>query len=949
MVSDVLEPYCFCGQALLQIGGADMNSAQNLYDVRAVRFIKAQNIQKFAKERSLEPFSSKAALYAPTSKWLYCFGHFDFVEIKKLPDNSKTPDARTTSAEDTNLQRTSETYCRNPLSAIKDDRSVMEVGPTFPLYLLKRCNNIKDTQELDSFWNEEYHYTAFVRLHCKKEFHMKILSETLTELCLEQCFDNETTDSDWPLVAASPKRYKLRSTIHYPIARGERDATVQMISAVSWAIYDSLDLGDAVAVLRSDCMAAIMHATLELRQLELVHGTYTYYGIDPLVLSSDLSALSDEKIYASTRFALQTNDPEAMQHLSSMCPNDSMAFVTGSTDYLINWGNVSERELVEFLKKLLEDTKLPSKIKESITRVGLPINAENTPPIKRSDVIDKSLQKLINSIKDLRDVVETDLFSFNYLEQSSIVYAQNWFLSLKRLTDTFFAMSKDPVTDDVSLLILPGIKALLYQIVLHLNQSMLSPYGAEGSGLIAPNWNPAEDDRINYFISDCVALSNDIASIEGPLFQRPDLTPTQHFIPVTMLRFTQEFVRLCCKAFRDGRQYMPVVVASHQHDISTECPISKELLYKDENGLCPLKIDLPMDMLYQPWMAAIQLCHEAAHYCGIKTRRRRERLTCLSDCIAHYILCSWSIWANLKGDDIASNEYQAHRKTLQALYCKSLEDGFGSNIHLSEVIEALIERAIRLYSDREEFERFNDCLLVFQPEEKRIAQINYYNQISNQISLTVGQYNIVHHLYYLEYLCKECYADLAMLVLLGCSVTDYYRGVFQREFSRLKIGEAFRSHRDSIPQEINKYFDRIAFVIDAMSSIRNTWKPDKIRDDLLKQDIDSDMHWLFNSALEKLGDEWNVGTLKHTEYILYLDEVNQLKQYFRGCVEELKSSMENSRQDAYIGDYVFSLRRALKTASEKSFDLEEIQRFLLHDSMLFHDLNASDISPAIKN
>ena len=852
-------------------------SADN-YEVLRVRFIKARN------------YSSALAEFCEgkvENTTLMCLGHFDFIEIKS--DRAES----------------------NPLQKIEQDQSEKNdiASIVYPHYLIKKCEKLNSP---DPFWKNATHFTSIIRIHCKKPEPPYALIELLSKW-LEKQLESELGKSE-------SSEFQIDAGI-----KQIQFSTASEKFVVDYRIYDSLELGDAVAVLRSESLNAILHTIMKIRELDCVRSTYSYHGVAACALQ-DTGRLSNTKVFAATRFSLNeaaegtSADIEPLNNaiksiLGEVGKPDCLNYITGATDYILNWGSISEKQLfgVVFQRMATAQSGLHEVLHESITRIGSTIDLlPAQKAVKQSTSLDGTREHLAlieRLFKDPKRAIQDP-------------YSQIWLVSLFRLIDSLETMSRSPYTDELCLLLAPGVEALLKQIEYRLKQDQ--------------KWNPALDKKINSFISSCVSLSNEIASIDSHLHQRPELTPVYYYVPAMLLRFVQEFTRRCCKAFKDCRggttekcpTFIPLVKTSQQNYVATVCPI--ETVSGDVNIECPIQIDIPVNALFQPWRAALILGHEAAHYSGINTRQRDLRFDCLAACVANYICHEWLFDIDIATSKEALEELLSNSTIANLLraavenYREIILKSTIKDKHLRNVTETLSTIAWQIYSSQENFEKFFDNFIVFDRPPERLRRIAYFDKQPKAENTAIHR----HIAKILYYYCNECYADIAVIILMNCSFSEYYEGIFRQEIDWISTALSDLPDLDfeKISKKwdpLKKYCDRIAFVTNAMSSIKmDNWNKNAILEELKRAqspNINRCERWINETVAEQISNDKDWG---NPNYALYKEEVHLLQDYFNSCAQMLNDNLNFQLGETDI------LRRALKAISDKAFDLKTIQQFV---------------------
>lgn len=131
-------------------------------------------------------------------------------------------------------------------------------------------------------------------------------------------------------------------------------------------------------------------------------------------------------------------------------------------------------------------------------------------------------------------------------------------------------------------------------------------------------------------------------------------------------------------------------------------------------------------------------------------------------------------WEEMLEDETCELDWENSQiiRELHALQdrIKASCEGVAPDYYLTEVVEQLREQVRIIGLDPRYYEHFHNILFLnaykTQLDIMRARIIIQRNQVSQLLSLSDYWYQ---HIAYLEELCKECYADIAMLKLLDCN------------------------------------------------------------------------------------------------------------------------------------------------------------------------------------
>lgn len=731
------------------------------YDVRVIRFIKAT--------KDLPIQECKLAQYV-------CLGHFDMFSIDSLDTENAD----------------------SPLDAIQKDRqddgeqAYGVIAPcVYSLYVLRNVAE-HEKQFLQSFWECKTVYTAVTRIHSDAPTNVvcRMTSSTLQNRC-KQGLDSPTIS----LVSDNPTSSSPVVEICGAVA-GDSLTTGQG-ELVKCLFYDSLELGDAVAILKGNCLSAILEVVRAFSTIPQVRDTYTYCGVFKDCLTTCDHPVPPEKALlhtVNTRFSVR-NNLKAKEYFDRLKEELGISldgqefYVTGTADHSIYWGPCSEAHLLEIIKHIVSTGKeMHDCFNDVITRIGLPYQS---PTNGQQNDCSRVMLKV------------------EYYREMQTIWNGNsvpgWSYPLRKLLGVLSAMEKNYVMDDLAKLLIPSVNAFLGQ---------LKSFGKRVVCL--EKW---EQDGVNEFLGAWANLSGDISQLESQLTQHPELVPVRYYIPAILLQFELKILEKCSIALSDQgkRTFHPLLVTTDEYNMYTVCPLDPGASQYD--GECPLLVFLPVHDLYNPWETILRATHEMAHYCEDESRSRDDRHNMLIKCTARYIMDSWYYDLAVDADDSKHTLYQLWKSSLD-----SLETEIGSCVknffrshgmeddanHLTRSIESLRAAGYAVLEDETFLERF---LLKLSPQL-------LYSQLDHISILNFNLlYKLDRRLETLRHLCAECYADVAMVLLLQIEPVDYYNSIYQAEYKRLN--RDFYADDPKSPN-IALHIERMALVFSTMNRLMST-------------------------------------------------------------------------------------------------------------------------------
>lgn len=900
--------------------------SDNQYDIRVVR------LQKSTSNNSLNQFIN---LNDKKINACICLGHFDIMAIDSLDIAPESSPLYAVYQDSQSLENNS----------LVQNKNGYEDNYIYPLYILKQIGaESGDGEALKTFWEKETNYIVVTRLHCdrlkketKKETKPNFI-DLLTERCCSGCTDG---------------------SIKYDSGNATIGLIVRQHSAagISWKVditfYNSLELGDVVGIMKSDSLAAALEVQRHIYECKYVSDTYTYCGINRQLMRATDAGFQEKKNegdpslaqsslgYISTRFSVKNaNKANAFYEKYFKVNIGARYFVTGNADNVIEWGGCDEREFLDMIRETISSgDELYSAFYDVITRVGIeyrkPENSRDKDPEKEE----------FSSIVIIGDNVKAAL-------GSKVQY--RWRYPMIKLLGNLQTMYGNSVMDDLSGLLIPGVKALMERMDYLL-----------GNG----QWTEDCDDDTFEFLDRWSALINDISNLESQLVQHPEITPVRYIIPATVLQFEQIFIQKCTKLIQQidvqiqkgkdisrkapdqggvalpKRNFLPILFPVSDLNASTQCLLDpkQDMAY---SGSSPLCIYLPVERLYQPWEVIHILCHEAAHYCGDYMRFRKKRLDCLIQCTAAYLIMLWDAFLDFPQEQKVNN----WKNNIEEI-AKRITYGYPGEEERSRDYLRVVSRQLPITArivgvERKNMEWYqNQYLQVLSPEEQ-LQHIHRINEANSQYAgYSLAELCSSHITDYLVYLCKECYADIVMILLLNCSFEDYDRCIFKDECGRNNHCTTFKEKKNA-----ERHTDRIALVGLALDRIKKGWMPNMpntVVSDWGNNAIDKANSWRLEcekvsaaGAAESSEKEnqscqhqrWSRLFLRNNIYAesLLAYEADHLIGYLEECAMILLSEIESNPA---VKDELQELRTVLSAAKEEKFEWNEITQFVSDNFM----------------
>lgn len=875
-------------------------SIKPVYDVRVIRLVKSSSK------------NSLAWFYGSQYDCNICLGHFDVMWTEELLQGETTPLETIQYDSNKSWGNVGQSHDGDIIPGIGEENYA------YPLYLLRQLSDDKNQSinRLNNFWSQKNIYTVVTRFHCD----VMEEDESFSELLLSRLkVDRKTDTGVFVRKGEDDQVGDIRVQVQFP-----EHAPNPGIEADVWVtFYESLELGDIVGIAKGSSVAAILEVQRHLYESKWVSDAYSYCGIHKdYFRANDVefkqlmemnSPLLDctQLNYISTRFSVRhaKNAEEYFKKTDGFIDIEAGAryFVTGTADLIIDWGTRSEKIFLEIMRCIANlNTYMYDAFNDVITRIGLtytkPIDSRTEKP-KREEFASK-----VPNYKKVIDLLNNP------------TQAYPWAYQLLKLLGTLHTMYDNCVMDDLSALLVPGVSALLDRIYyLHSNEL----------------WKREYNEEIFAFLDCWALLTNDISHLESQLVQHPELSPVRYFIPAMVLQYEQLCVRDCASllqtfdvgtANRKHYLFEPILIPSTNENTSTRCVLDpwNDDQYKES---VPLRIFLPINKLYQPWKIAHILCHEVAHYCGDLVRHRKERLYCLICSAVIYLLQQLDSIVPAPQRMVSTDKYISFVESIvENIVRKYHAESEANDDHLKVVRKILPWAVWSVCENPQIWEDYQNLFLFGLPAGEQLRYASKLNVININLLTALKRFCDDHITQCLIPICKECYADIVMILLLDCSFQDYFDCVFQDEYAYLK--SQLRGHMDPDTLELHEqHIDRlvlVSLVISELSPQHQNW---------LSEIEEQSNDWV-DSAKAKI-KKWNTchvwikpEALEKDIFVhdLCAESVEQLLTYLRCCAKDLNNRLDDNTSD--LQKKKQQLKELICLTKKSSFNWNEIRKQL---------------------
>lgn len=545
------------------------NSQSQSPDFRVIELSKSSSSDSLRRKLSTASINSYV-----------CLGHFDCLCVKKLNAES-------------------------PLNAIEQDFQQRD-NYNYPLYIFHYPSS--DAKNLGQFWNMKACFMTVSRIHFSPsaKADAQLLRKALAML------DQSNLE-----------------------AGGAGELTIRIGGELVHAVfYHTLELGDLVVVLKSNSLPMCLEAIRRMMEIAQVGDVYSFCGIHFDLIKPNVrqAAKSWEEHTGHSFFQLSADDSvkQVLPHASMRFSIGSIRcaekfwttmncepfFIAGTADAIVDFSGKPVENLIEAIYCLAfrefsigsgnERVTMYDAFEDIITRIGsrygpsyseaLALKPRRLPP-----ALEEAQKELISMAR-------------KFMERET-----RWAPVLNAQVNTLSAMMGNCVTDDLSMLIWPSVRALMARL----------NYLSETEHFIGEK----QEEKISQFLDSWNILESDVSRLEGQLSQNPELLSSRYYIPATLMAFYMALLHECnallLEINQDGDQgYVPLITYNASPRALTRCildPSADEHTKGVYKGNTPLLVSLPVTMMFRPLEAAIVLCHELSHYSGTATRQRQQR------------------------------------------------------------------------------------------------------------------------------------------------------------------------------------------------------------------------------------------------------------------------------------------------------------------------------------
>lgn len=513
---------------------------------------------------------------------------------------------------------------------------------------------------------------------------------------------------------------------------------------LSWALYHTLNLSDAVILWKSNSLLEILQAIQVLYHLPRVGDLRSVptISLHTILEEAGAPAAQEETLpLVLTRYLVRSAHWAAQYFQSASADWRETPFLTsGMEDLSTVSQNCSSRALLTHLRDRLTCSSVRTAFQKAFleSEIHLGIAERIT---AEGDVPENPLTQRCEAL--LADFLR--LPAHNYPDN------QDWIKVATELFNALPHMSRSAVSDGFCYLIVESA-ALFCQEMAHIARP-----------------DSSQIRYIQRFLRGWGTLMDQSMRQDGKLSQQPGYSPALCQIPSSLLELYLAFHAQCCQVLRqltlDRCHFSFLLVPKLCRRIKVEVTIQKappcdRLLY----------VDIPYALLYEPEQVLPHLCHEISHYCGESWRNRHIRKAKLLQICAKTL----TMWLQLHHP--AAAEAMEHLLQDNVSACPE---------YLDPMLDAFFKAVQTVLKQEEDLEKVLHAAKCGSPNNQNDlldshAQLLKTLAARQEILLAFrdnpgnpkGEFFLLMQEF--KELFRECYADISMLFLLDLDEEAYF-------------------------------------------------------------------------------------------------------------------------------------------------------------------------------
>ena len=643
---------------------------------------------------------------------------------------------------------------------------------------------------------------------------------------------------------------------------------------MSFRLYRTIELSDAILAVRSDRLNPVLDLSLALRRSGVVGKTYTYCGIHMEALRDDIRHFdrNDKIRFCSMRFDVAdfTCAESELREITLIMgqPVIKPTLITGVDDVVIQWKNLSVGRLASLYRRwfILKGNQF-NVFHAVITRLGtkdgdIPFDDYARPETSSREKLSEVCQSLIDIYHE-RIQPQNPIGATGNDEEQPI-----WLQPIHELTDTLLRMSKTELLDECVYMLIPGVRAFLEDM-------------ASGSPAIKKSSYNVE------FVENWVNIIEHLMRGEGQLVHHPELRPILYDIPVSMLEYVLSFLDVVSNALisadeNETGQTVPKNISFFLVPRLCLRVEAMEIIASRGNKRGLLMVNLPFTSLYEPETMMSAICHEVSHFVGEELRCREKRV---------------SFYLSAAANIIASSMFRCGDASLIHVITRELMGRFDEGEYSSLTIKTLAEStqkwAKTLCSD---IRSQRDILIkvaketASRPDGASSFSVNHFN------NLWAGLSRFDDRLQDFSVLFREVFADICMLHMLKID-TEKYIGSHIKEIQRSDT-------------EQDPHYEQYAIRI--YVSLASLGKADEALDGVKDAELQKQIVEIHEQLKESPPKKGRIFPITAIYYLL---------KYGETCVETIRKSMDQSQATEVREMY----ENAMSLDMDYTFFLEKIE------------------------
>lgn len=563
------------------------------------------------------------------------------------------------------------------------------------------------------------------------------------------------------------------------------------INTCSYLVYQTLDLSDYVIIWKSNDIRPIIEAIQKLykNKENLIGYINTVCAINYLHISSSekhfekyFSVINpDDDIDIANIYNVSSPHnknifKDSIEKLNPQSKSNKSFFVLGNDDFIKSFNKIKTRELFRLLHETFKDSTTTNNnhygtINRTFTQIGLDCTSNNiTEPYHQES------SNEANNCKNLYSICKKIHDRFLNKKNHNVFKNLEWVNVSVELTNLMTVMSQSDIFKSVCLLLIESVNFFSSWL------DYLIQISDSESDLKNKLYN--NDEAIQTFVRSWKQLIDNVVHSDGVSVQVPGYSMFSNNIFNTIVEY-------CACYFKALSELFFKIDNLTDESIQMACVISPklcrriktvEMFYGNKNKDSLLSLEVPISDMLNPFMTLASLTHEAAHYCGEKTREKKIRKIIFISCVAQIVI-----------DNLGICDKAVHDKLYNMIeqWVDNLSNKKEEQFYLDELAERIEHATKNILCS---YDYLNSLISIYaNNDETKITHNLVSNVIASTYDMLNGRKSINEHVRRIEYFLKECYADVIMIKILDLSFSDYVK-ILLSEFKRINIED--NSHKN---------------------------------------------------------------------------------------------------------------------------------------------------------